>query len=168
METGTAGSTFVAGGVDAAETWQPWLGKVTQLPNAKVLTSSADKPGRIIDVLYMNRTVIDQRRDDVVKLIRAMGKATDWYLNGHKSEGDAIMASFWKLSPQEEAETVSGMKFVTLEANQKMFGTAAAPGPLYDTTKSAAELWLDSKVISKPIDAKALVAFDPVHAAAAH
>jgi NitT/TauT family transport system substrate-binding protein len=167
METGTAGSTFVAGGVDAAETWQPWLGKVTQLPNAKVLVSSADKPGRIIDVLYMNRSVIQQRHDDVVKLIRAMGKATDWYLNGHKSEGDAIMAQFWKLSPQEQADTVSGMRFMTLDANQKFFGTSAAPGPLFETTKAASELWLTSQVIKKPIDAKPLIAFDLINEAGA-
>ena len=165
METGLAGSTFVAGGVDAAETWQPWLGKVTQLPNAKVLISSADKPGRIIDVLYMNRKVIETRRADVIKLIRAMGKATDWYF-GHKTEGDAIMAQFWKLSPQEEADTVAGMKFMTLGTNQEFFGTAANPGQLYKTTSDAADLWLDSQVIKKAVDPKSLIAFDLMNEAA--
>jgi NitT/TauT family transport system substrate-binding protein len=104
METGTAGSTFVAGAVEAAATCQPWLGKVKALPDSKVLFSSADKPGRIIDILYMNRQVVKTRRADVVKLVRAMGKATDWYAN-NKAEGDQIMARFWKLSPQEQADS---------------------------------------------------------------
>lgn len=161
METGLAGSTFVAGGVDAAETWQPWLGKAKAMPNAQVLVSSADKPGRIIDVLYMNRKTIQERGDDVVKLVRAMGKATDWY-STHKAEGDAIMATFWKLSPQEQAETVEGMKFMTLPENRNFFGTADSPGPLYKTTADAADLWLKSDVIKKPVDAKALIAFDVI------
>jgi NitT/TauT family transport system substrate-binding protein len=167
METGTAGSTFVAGGVDAAETWQPWLGKVTQLPNAKVLVSSADKPGRIIDILYMNRKVIEDRRADVVKMIRAMGKATDWY-SQNKAEGDTIMAKFWKLSPQEQADTVSGMKFMTLQANKEFFGTGDVPGQLYKTTKDAVELWLEANVIKAPVDAKRLIGFDVLNEAASH
>jgi len=166
METGTAGSTFAAGGVDAAATWQPWLGKVKDLPDAKVLFSSADKPGRIIDILYMDRKVIEARRADVVKLIRAMGKAMDWY-SQNKVEGDAIMAQFWKLPPQEQVDTVSGMRFMTLDDNQKFFGTSSQPGPLFKTTADAADLWLDAQVIKKPVEAKPLIAFDLLNEAAA-
>lgn len=165
METGQAGSTFVAGGVDAAQTWEPWLGKAKAMPNAKVLVSSADKPGRIIDVLYMNRKTIQDRRDDVVKLVQAMGEATDWYAT-NKAEGDAIMAKFWKLSAQEQADTVAGMRFMTLAQNREFFGTPDNPGPLFKTTSDAARLWLDSKVIKAPVDAKSLIAFDVINRAA--
>lgn len=161
METGQAGSTFVAGGVDAAETWEPWLGKAKAMPNAKVLVSSADKPGRIVDVLYMNRKTIDGRREDVVKLVQAMGEATDWYAQ-NKAEGDDIMAKFWKLSAKEEADTVAGMRFMTLSQNREFFGTSEQPGPLLKTTSDAAQLWLDSQVIKKPVDAKSLIAFDVI------
>lgn len=165
METGAAGSTFVAGGVQAAVTWQPWLGKAKALPDAHVLVSSADKPGRIIDILYMNRKVVDQRHDEVVGMIRAMGKATDWYFQ-NKVEGDAIMAKFWKLSPQEQADTVSGMKFMTLGTNKEFFGTTTAPGQLYTTTQAAADLWLQANVIKTPVEARKLVAFDLMSEAA--
>lgn len=161
METGQAGSTFVAGGVDAAETWEPWLGKAKAMPNAKVLVSSADKPGRIVDVLYMNRKTIQERRDDVVKLVQAMGEATDWYAS-NKAEGDAIMAKFWKLSAKEQADTVGGMRFMTLAQNRDFFGTSDQPGPLLKTTADAAQLWLESQVIKKPVDAKSLIAFDVI------
>jgi NitT/TauT family transport system substrate-binding protein len=161
METGQAGSTFVAGGVDAAQTWEPWLGKAKSLPNAQVLVSSADKPGRIIDVLYMNRRTIEGRSGDVVKLVQAMGQATDWYAT-NKAEGDAIMAKFWKLSPQEQADTVAGMRFMTLAQNREFFGTADQPGPLFRTTADAAQLWIESDVIKTPVDAKSLIAFDVI------
>lgn len=165
METGQAGSTFAAGAVDAAQTWEPWLGKAKTMPNAKVLVSSADKPGRIVDVLYMNRKTIQDRRDDVVKLVQAMGEATDWYA-ANKPEGDAIMAKFWKLSAQEQADTVSGMRFMTLAQNKEFFGTSEQPGPLVKTTSDAAQLWLQSQVIKAPVDAKSLVAFDVIDRAA--
>ncbi len=165
METGAAGSTFVAGGVQAAVTWQPWLGKAKALTDAHILVSSADKPGRIIDILYMNRKVVDERHADVVSMIRAMGKATDWYVQ-NKGEGDAIMAKYWKLSAQELADTVAGMKFMTLGANKEFFGTAAAPGKLLTTTQAAADLWLQEKVIKVPVDARKLVAFDLMNEAA--
>lgn len=165
METGLAGSTFVSGGVDAAETWQPWLGKVEKMPNAKILYSSADRPGRIVDVLYMNRKTIEERHDDVVKLVRAMGKATEWYAT-HKAEGDAIMADFWKLSPQEEAEAVAGLHFMTLQQNRDMFGVQNNPGQLYTTTASAAQLWQQAGVIQRTVDPRSLVAFDVMAEAA--
>jgi NitT/TauT family transport system substrate-binding protein len=165
METGTAGSTFVSGGVDAAVTWQPWLGRASGRPDGKVFITSKDKPGLIIDVLYMNRSVIESRKDDVIKLIRAMGKATDWYAT-HKDEGDAIMAKFWKLSPEEQKDTVAGMGFMTLQENAAFFGTADNPGQLFKTTKMAAELWRKTEVIKKDVDPKALIAFDVLNAAA--
>lgn len=164
METGLAGSSFVSGNVDAAVTWQPWLGKASGVPDGKVFITSKDRPGLIIDVLYMNRNVIDTRRDDVVKLIRAMGKATDWY-GTHKDEGDAIMAKFWKLSSDEEKETVAGMGFMTLSENAIFFGTADNPGQMYKTTKAAAQLWRKTDVIKKDVDPKALVAFDVLNEA---
>lgn len=165
METGLAGSTFVSGNVDAAVTWQPWIGKASGVPDGKVFITSKDRPGLIIDVLYMNRSVVETRRDDVVKLIRAMGKATDWYAS-HKDEGDAIMAKFWKLSAQEERDTVAGMGFMSLPENATFFGTTDNPGQMYKTTKMAEQLWRKTDVIKKDVDPKALVAFDVLNEAA--
>jgi len=165
METGLAGSSFVSGNVDAAVTWQPWIGKASGVPDGKVFITSKERPGLIIDVLYMNRKTIEDRREDVVKLIRAMGKATDWYFS-HKDEGDAIMAKFWKLSADEERDTVAGMGFMPLSENAAFFGTASNPGQMYKTTKSAAELWRKTDVIKKDVDPKALVAFDVLNEAA--
>jgi hypothetical protein len=94
-----------------------------------------------------------------------MGKATDWYAT-HKEEGDAIMAKFWKLSADEQKETVAGMGFMSLPENATFFGTADNPGQMYKTTASAAQLWRKTDVIKKDVDPKALVAFDVLNEAA--
>lgn len=165
MDTGTAGSSFVAGTVDAAVTWEPWIGKTKEMKDAHVLVTSKDKPGLIIDVLFMNRKTIETRRADVEKLVSAMGRATDWYFK-NTDEGDRIIAQFWKLKPEEEKETVAGMQFMTLIENASFFGTEERPGQLFMTVEKANELWLKSKVTKQSVDAKALVDFRSVKAAA--
>jgi NitT/TauT family transport system substrate-binding protein len=148
MDTGSAGSAFVAGSVDAAVTWEPWIGKTKERDDAHVLITTADRPGLIIDVLFMNRETIESRQEDVDALIAAMGKATEWYL-ANEDAGNQIMGEFWKLPLEEVEATVVGMQFMTLADNKEFFGTPAQPGPLYGTVKSAAELWLESGVIDR-------------------
>jgi hypothetical protein len=59
------------------------------------------------------------------------------------------------------------MRFMTLDANQKFFGTASEPGQLLKTTRDAADLWLEAQVIKQPVDPKPLIAFDVINEAAA-
>ncbi|MCF7965199.1 MAG: ABC transporter substrate-binding protein [Methylobacter tundripaludum] len=145
MDTGSAGSAFMAGKVDAAVTWEPWIGKSKQRQNAHILATSADHPGLIIDLLYMRRETIEKRKADVDALILAMGRATQWYLT-HKDEGDSIMAKFWKLPLDEVRTTVDGMRFMTLEENRNFFGTRERPGELLMTVKKANNLWFESGI----------------------
>lgn len=165
MDTGTAGSSFVAGQVDVAVTWEPWIGKTKDLPDVHILMSTKDRPGLIIDVLYMNTKTINQRPDDVRKLIVAMGRATDWYFQ-NRDEGDKIIAKYWKLSLEEEKETVAGMEFMTLAENAKFFGTTDKPGQMLTTVAKANDLWQKTGVIKKSIDPSTLVDFKSVSAAA--
>lgn len=164
MDTGSAGSAFVAGRVEAAVTWEPWIGKAKELKDAHILVTSADKPGLIIDVLYMNRSTIQQRPDDVHKLIAAMGRATDWYFQ-NKEEGDQIMAKFWKLDLKEAKETISGMKFMTLAENAEFFGTPENPGQMLKTVQKANDLWLKTGITKKSVDVQPLIDFVSVNKA---
>jgi NitT/TauT family transport system substrate-binding protein len=151
MDTGSAGSAFLAGKVDAAATWEPWIGKAKDRSDGHVLVTSRDRPGLIIDVLYMNRSTISAHKEDVRKLVDAMDEATVWY-RSHRDEGDRIMAKFWKLSITEEKATVAGIKFFDRGENANFFGTEAAPGQLLQTVSGANRLWVRAGVIKKPID----------------
>lgn len=162
MDTGSAGSAFVAGAVTAAVTWEPWIGKYKERKDAHILVTSRDKPGLIIDVLYMNTQTIKQRPADVSKLITAMGKATDWYFK-NVDEGDQIVAKFWKLSIQEEKDAVAGMKFMSLSENARFFGTASSPGQLLRTVQKANDLWFKAGVTKKTVDADKLIDYTSVN-----
>ena len=164
MDTGSAGSAFVSGKVDAAVTWEPWIGKAKELDDAHILISSADRPGVIIDVLFMRTATISERPSEVQKLIEAMAEATSWYAS-NKEEGDKIIATFWKLDLKEAQETVAGMKFMSLDENKQFFGTSSNPKQLLATVSAASDLWLRAKVIDKPIDPRSVIDFSSVDAA---
>lgn len=162
METGNAGGAFLAKKVDAAVTWEPWISKANQRDDGHVLITSRDKPGRIIDVLFMTRKAIATNPEDIRKLIDAMDEAMAWYRT-HTEEGDQIMAKFWKLPLAEVKATIAGMRFFDLATNQSFFGTAQQPGQLLQTVSSANRVWTQAGVIKKPIAKPAsLIYFDGV------
>jgi NitT/TauT family transport system substrate-binding protein len=154
MDTGSAGSAFLAGKVDAAATWEPWIGKAKDRTDGKVLVTSRDRPGLIIDVLYMNRSTINARPNDVRKLVDAMDEATTWYRQ-HPAEGDQIIAKFWKLPLAEAKDTVAGVRFFDRAQNAAFFGTQAKPGQLLRTVEGANRIWTKAGVIKQPLPAPA-------------
>jgi len=162
METGNAGSAFLAKQVDAAATWEPWISKAKERSDGKILVTSRDRPGRIIDVLFMNRKTIAARPADIRKLVEAMDEATVWY-RSHQQEGDQIIARFWKLPLAEARTTVAGVRFFDRAQNAAFFGTSAAPGQLAQTVESANRLWARSGVIKAPLaDPRRLVYYGGV------
>ena len=68
MKAGDAGSAFVAGKVDAAVTWEPWLSKARETPFGHVLLSSDKTPGIIVDSLAFKPDFIKKRGTDVKKV----------------------------------------------------------------------------------------------------
>src|SRR5512139_3236060 len=68
MKAGDAGAAFVAGKVDAAVTWEPWLSRAKETPFGHVLLSSDKTPGIIVDSLAFKPDFIKKRGVDVKKV----------------------------------------------------------------------------------------------------
>jgi len=64
MKAGDAGSAFVAGKVDAAVTWEPWLPRAKETPFGHVLLSSDKTPGIIVDSLAFKPDFLKNRGAD--------------------------------------------------------------------------------------------------------
>jgi len=155
MSAGDAGAAFVAGKVDAAVTWEPWLSKGASA-NGKVLVSTKDLPGIILDSISFRQEVIENRPDDVKAFVAAMADAMDYWKN-NKDESDKIMADGLKISLEEFTSTVPGLKFFDKEDNKKLFGTSANPGSIYQATKSDIDFYVEQKIIEKPITPESIV-----------
>src|SRR5215213_658537 len=111
MEPDAAGLAFVAQKIDVAVTWEPYLSRAKERSDGHVLITTADPVARgvIVDNLIVRDDVIQRRRTDVEKLIRAWFKAV-LYLKTNPDDGNAIIGKAFGLSPKEVAETLKGVK----------------------------------------------------------
>jgi NitT/TauT family transport system substrate-binding protein len=150
MKAGDAGAAFVAGKVDAAVTWEPWLSKAKETPFGSVLLASDKTPGIIVDSLAFKPAFLKARGADVKKIVTAWNEAVKFAAENPK-EADAIMAKFTNQKPEEFTKEKGGVRFYGDKENKEYFGTAQKPGLLYTVTQRAADLWFNLKFIkTKP------------------
>ena len=146
MKAGDAGSAFVAGKVDAAVTWEPWLSRAKETPFGHVLLSSDKTPGIIVDSLAFKPDFIKNRGADVKKIVAGWYEAVEFAVKS-PSEADVIMAKFTGQKPEEFTKEKTGVRFYGVKENKDYFGTPQKPGLLYKVTQRAADLWFDLKLI---------------------
>jgi len=145
MTATDAGVAFTANRVDAAVTWEPHLSQGAATEHGKILVSSVEKPGLIVDVVAVTQETLDTRRPELEALWRGWNRALA-FLKDNPDESFAIMAKGvggWLEDPNEFAATVTGIEYLDKTRNQELFGTPDSPGQLYQTLDYALEIWRD-------------------------
>jgi NitT/TauT family transport system substrate-binding protein len=155
MSAGDAGAAFTAGKVDAAVTWEPWLTKGAEA-NGKVLLTTKDLPGIIVDTVSFKEDVIKNRPEDVKAFVKAMAEAMD-YWKENKKEANEIMAKGLKIDVKEFEATETGLKFFTKEDNEKLFGTESEKGSIYQSAENAIKFYKEQNLIEKEPKAEDLI-----------
>ncbi len=151
MSAGDAGAAFVAGKIDAAVTWEPWLSKAKATTFGQVLVSSTDTPGIIVDTLAFRKDFVTQYPDAVRGITQAWFDALD-YAKTNPDDANAIMAKAMDQSVPDFVASLSTVKFYGRPENADYFGTADKPGKLYQISEECANLWLEEKLIDqKPV-----------------
>ncbi len=143
MTAADAGGAFVAGRVDAAVTWEPWLSRGKATKFGHLLVDSSTSPGLITDVLIAKTDWVKAHSSDAAAVVKSWNEAVAYY-EAHPDESIAIMAKGvggWLKNPKDFKETLPGIKFYDAAANKAFFGTAAKPGPLANTTQAAIDIW---------------------------
>lgn len=159
METANAGAAFIAGRVDAAVVWEPWLTRCQEDGGGHVLASTSDHPNLIVDCLAFNKDVVSKNPDDVRRIVNAVLKAID-YWKRHPEESNAIMAPHFQVAPEKYAKILAGATFCDSARNRAYFGTTTAPGPIFDVAKRASAIWLEAKVIAEPVKPESIISTD--------
>lgn len=138
MTAGDAGAAFVAGKVDAAVTWEPWLSRGKATPHGAVLVDSAAKPGLITDIMVTTKKTLTEREAAMKGLYRAWSAAVEWQKT-HVEEADKIMAKGvggWLEDPKVFAETRAGIAFYDDAMNKGFMDPANADGILGTIVKA--------------------------------
>lgn len=160
MRAGDAGAAFVAGRVDAAATWDPWLSKAEE-SGGHILKSSADIPGLIVDTVAFRSEVIENRPTDVANFIKAYFEAYD-YWKSSPTDANAIMAKALGIKEQDFRDSLSGIKFVSRKENEKYIGTPTSVGQIEEVTERGITFYKQAGLIKKIFDAKSVVDAEPL------
>jgi NitT/TauT family transport system substrate-binding protein len=143
MAAPEAGAAFVAGKVDAAVTWEPWLSKGKATDFGHLLVDSSTTPGLITDVIITTKDYTTKHAKETKGIVDAWNEAVA-FARANAKEGNEIMAKGvggWLKDPKVFAETLEGIKFYGGDDNKKFFGSKDKPGPLSNTVKQAIDIW---------------------------
>ena len=145
MTATDAGLAFTAGRVDAAVTWEPHLSQGAATDHGKVLVSSAETPGLIVDVVAVLDSTAVEHEAELKGFVRAWQRSLD-FLESNPDEAYQIMADGvggWLEDPNEFKGAATGIEYLDIARNTEMFGTADAPGVLSQTIDDAISIWRD-------------------------
>jgi NitT/TauT family transport system substrate-binding protein len=141
IETAQAGAAFLAGDLDAAVVWEPWLTRAKEQGNGHILASTREYRDLIVDCVAFNQDLIRTKSDDVQRIVNAVLKAID-YAKANPIEASELMAKYFQVDPQKYRVLLEGVEFADLKRNREYFGTRENPGPLFDVASRASEIWL--------------------------
>lgn len=131
MTTQNASTAFASGAVDAAGLYEPYLSNAkNHRAGSKVVISSADTPGLIVDLIFADSNLLESRSSDIKAIIHGWRNAMQ-FISSSPDEAYEIMAKHFNLPVKEFKDIASGVKWLDLKENRLLFGTEQDPGPLY-------------------------------------
>jgi len=138
LTVGDAAAAFIAGKIDAAAIWQPWIAQIQREGKGKVIFSSADIPGLVPDITVFQKKVVDERPEDVQAVVKSYFDIVE-LIRTNEDEAVAIMAKVVEQPPADYKAFLPGTKFFDLQENLKGFEKRDDNASLYGSGKTIAE-----------------------------
>lgn len=145
---GEAGQAFVAGKVDAAVTWEPWLSRGVKEGNGNLIITSKETPGLIVDAVAFRRDFAESHPREMQAFVNALAKAMK-YFEQNKEDAIKIMAKGLDMKPEG---FLDGIRLYNLEDNIKFY-----QGGIQSTLQKAVDFYYDKKVISTKPDINQMI-----------
>ncbi len=120
LPAGDAAAAFLAGRVDAAVVWNPWVNQIQQSGKGHALFTSKDMPGLVPDLLVAQDKAIKDKRKDLVGMIKAWFEA-EAYIRANPDESSQIMAKVVSMKPDEYKVFLPGTAFFDAAKNKAAF-----------------------------------------------
>ena len=156
MSGGDAGAAFVAGKVDAAVTFQPWLSKAESTDFGHKIIDSKSSPGIIVDTLAMKREYMQQHPEVAKAIVNGWYDALD-YMKSNPDDAIAIIAKHAGQTPEEVKKQLNDIQFYDEAGNKAYFGTKDNPGDFYKLNDIINNLWVKLGIVDKPIDTHSII-----------
>jgi NitT/TauT family transport system substrate-binding protein len=151
MTSGVAGSTFVAGKVDVAVTWEPWLSRASKTSFGHVLVSSKEYPDLIMDSFAFRKDFIEKYPGTVTDFVKAYYEAVNW-MQQYPDEAATVIGEKVKESAADVKADLTTMTVFGLNDAKTIMGTASSHGKIYANVKAATSFWKEQGKISSEVD----------------
>lgn len=151
MTSGNAGAAFVAGRVDVAVTWEPWLSRAAKTTFGKVLVSSKQYPDLIMDSFAFRKDFIQKYPGTVSDFVKAYYEAYD-YMQSSPDAANALVGTAVKESPSDVQADLSTMTIFGPSDAKTIMGTQVTSGKMYANCKAAADFWKELGKISSVVN----------------
>jgi NitT/TauT family transport system substrate-binding protein len=151
LSAGDAAAAFLAGRVDAAVVWNPWVNKIQSSGKGRALFTSRDVPGMIPDLLVAQEKSIKAKRKDFVGMIKAWYEA-EAFIRANPDEAAKIMAKVVGMDAKEYAVFLPGTKFFDQKLNLQAFGPASDATSLLGVAPTISKFLLDNKLMEGKAD----------------
>ncbi len=158
MTAPDAGAAFAVKAINVAVTWEPY-GSQGVKAGGKVLLSSKDTPGAIVDVLGARNDVLKKRGNSVRRAIAAWFEALD-YVQTHQEESFKIMAKASGVTVPEFAEMWQGVRIFTLADNKAALEPGTTAANFRGTVNEMSKFMVEQKLLGKPVPADSMVSAD--------
>ena len=130
MPAADAGAALIAGQVDAAVTYEPYISEaINQNADIQPLYTAAERPGLISDVLAARTQFAEENPDLMRALLKVWDEAVA-FLRENPEAGRAIIAEAVGSTPEDLVTAFEGVAFYDLTENQQFLA--------YDSENAAA------------------------------
>jgi NitT/TauT family transport system substrate-binding protein len=147
---------FAAGEVDAAATYDPFLGKaLKKRPDAKVIFSPK-KTSIIPNSIVAQGQVIAERRQDVLAYLRAVDKGLK-YSATNRSEADNLMSKWLDVTLDEVADQRSKIYVLDIVKNKVDAFNPSSSLNLEKSIQSGGQILLKNGKVKKLVEANTLI-----------
>lgn len=155
MSADDAGAAFLAGKVDAAVTWEPWVTKARS-NGGNVIFTSADAPNIIMDTISVTASTLEQRPEALTAFMAAVDRGVA-YLEANPEPSRAIIARWLDVSEADVAGMLAGDLIYDLEDNRRLLGDDGQPGPIYDSMATVIDFLMAQGLIETRPDPAGLI-----------
>lgn len=146
-----AGQAFIAGQVDAAVTWEPFVSQAAATPHGKVLVSSKEAQDLIIAAFVVHDQVLNQRYRDIKQFTEGWFKAIE-YVRADPDGSLDIISRGLNIPKGDIASMMQGLRLIDKNVNAQLFGlTGVAPARIEAIFTRAGELWKSVGLITDPV-----------------
>ena len=126
MLTDAAAAAFVGGEVDAVGVFAPFTSTALELQGSQAIATSAEFPGAIPDHLVVSDKLVNERPEDVQKLVDTWFDTIAW-IKDNKDAALKIMAERGGVSVEEYKSYDAGTTIFTRQQNLDAFTPGTTP-----------------------------------------